>query len=102
MGKRAVIVGQVAKMSEDTGIHESHQDRTDEVAGMFESSAQRVSLGEIRRLSQADKLELYALYSVATKGPLTKSRPSPYLDPRGYAKWEAWSSKKHLTKYDPK
>lgn len=42
-------------------------------------------------------LTLYALYKQATVGDVSGSRPS-FMDPRGRAKYDAWSKVKGLTK----
>lgn len=64
----------------------------------FQQAATKVSSGHLSNLSHNDQLQLYALYSVVNKGPASSKSPSPFLDPRGHAKWSAWSSQSHLTK----
>jgi diazepam-binding inhibitor (GABA receptor modulator, acyl-CoA-binding protein) len=46
-----------------------------------------------RRPSNAELLELYALYKQGTEGDVKGSRPG-MLDPKGRAKFDAWSSRK--------
>jgi acyl-CoA-binding protein len=41
-------------------------------------------------------LELYGLYKQAKEGDVKGSRPG-MLDPKGRAKWDAWSSRKGMT-----
>lgn len=64
----------------------------------FEQAANKVSSGALQSLSQGDQLALYALYSIARKGPAPKKGPSAFLNPRGHAKWTAWSAQNHLSK----
>jgi acyl-CoA-binding protein len=66
--------------------------------GDFEESARRVSGGEVGSVSRENQLQLYAYYSVATKGGAPARGPSPYLDPRGGAKWQAWDAASHLSR----
>ncbi|ETV98631.1 hypothetical protein H310_08748 [Aphanomyces invadans] len=47
--------------------------------------------------SNADKLKLYALFKQGTVGDNKSSRPGVF-DVAGRAKWDAWASKKGLTK----
>jgi acyl-CoA-binding protein len=46
--------------------------------------------------STTNQLELYGLFKQATKGDVTGARPG-MLDPRGRAKWDAWSKRKGLS-----
>lgn len=46
--------------------------------------------------SDADLLELYALFKQATVGDCNTERPG-MLDFKGKAKWDAWNSKKGLS-----
>jgi acyl-CoA-binding protein len=46
-----------------------------------------------RRPSNAELLELYALYKQGTEGDVKGNRPG-MLDPKGRAKFDAWSSRK--------
>jgi diazepam-binding inhibitor (GABA receptor modulating acyl-CoA-binding protein) len=48
---------------------------------------------EIRsRVSNDDQLVLYALFKQATVGDNSAaSAPSRFLDPKGFAKWNAWN-----------
>ena len=47
--------------------------------------------------SNTDLLELYALYKQGSLGNCEGKRPS-MLDPRGRAKFDAWSKKRGMTK----
>ncbi|RKP09391.1 acyl-CoA-binding protein [Thamnocephalis sphaerospora] len=49
--------------------------------------------------SNADLLEIYALYKQGTVGDNTTDRPGLF-DPTGRAKWDAWTAKKGLSKED--
>jgi diazepam-binding inhibitor (GABA receptor modulator, acyl-CoA-binding protein) len=55
----------------------------------------------VKTLAQAPStdrlLELYALYKQGTSGDVDGKRPG-MLDLRGRAKWDAWSTKKRMTK----
>ncbi|XP_066591008.1 acyl-CoA-binding protein-like [Prorops nasuta] len=44
--------------------------------------------------TDADLLELYALYKQATVGDCNTARPGGLLDFKGKAKWDAWEGKK--------
>jgi acyl-CoA-binding protein len=46
-----------------------------------------------KRPSNAELLDLYGLYKQATEGDAKGSRPG-LLDPKGRAKFDAWSSRK--------
>jgi acyl-CoA-binding protein len=46
-----------------------------------------------RRPGNDDLLALYGLYKQATEGDVAGSRPGLF-DPKGRAKWDAWSAKK--------
>lgn len=50
------------------------------------------------------KLELYALYKIATEGPCNVPRPKSFMGVRtkDTAKWDAWTSKNHLSSQDAK
>lgn len=69
-----------------------------DLSARFESAQTRV-----KQLSKApstdDLLELYALFKQATAGDVTGSRPG-MLDMKGRAKFDAWSSKKGISKDD--
>lgn len=43
------------------------------------------------KLSDAQLLKLYGLYKQGTVGPNNTSKPG-FLDPRGRAKWDAWTA----------
>ncbi|XP_064614149.1 acyl-CoA-binding protein-like [Liolophura sinensis] len=47
--------------------------------------------------SQEDMLELYSYYKQATVGDVNTERPG-MLDFKGKAKWDAWSSRKGISK----
>jgi acyl-CoA-binding protein len=46
--------------------------------------------------STSEMLDLYGLYKQATTGDATGSRPGLF-DPKGRAKWDAWSSRKGMS-----
>jgi acyl-CoA-binding protein len=46
-----------------------------------------------RRPGNDELLALYGLYKQATEGDVTGSRPGLF-DPKGRAKWDAWSARK--------
>jgi acyl-CoA-binding protein len=48
-----------------------------------------------RRPSNAELLDLYGLYKQGTEGDVKGSRPG-LLDPKGRAKFDAWTSRKGL------
>lgn len=58
----------------------------------FEDAAKRVQ-NLPKRPGNDVLLELYGLYKQATEGDVSGKRPG-MLDPRGRAKWDAWSSRK--------
>ncbi|XP_058806960.1 putative acyl-CoA-binding protein [Phymastichus coffea] len=51
--------------------------------------------------SDADLLELYALYKQATVGDINTVRPG-MLDFKGKAKWDAWNGKKGMAQNEAK
>lgn len=51
------------------------------------------------RPSNDTLLQLYALFKQGTEGDVTGNRPG-LLDPKGRAKFDAWSQKKGLSKED--
>ena len=53
------------------------------------------------RPSDADLLELYALYKQGTVGDCNTDRPG-MLDLKGKAKWDAWDAKKGMSQDDAK
>jgi acyl-CoA-binding protein len=72
----------------------------DRLLSDFEACAARVSSGETGKLGQSDQLRLYGLFCVCRKGPARPTdKPSPCLDPRGSAKWDAWSAVSGLSRY---
>jgi diazepam-binding inhibitor (GABA receptor modulator, acyl-CoA-binding protein) len=54
-----------------------------------------------KRPSNAELLDLYGLYKQATEGDVKGSRPG-MLDPKGRAKFDAWTSRKGLAGADAK
>lgn len=54
-----------------------------------------------RRPSNAELLDLYGLYKQATEGDATGSRPG-LLDPKGRAKFDAWTSRKGVARAEAK
>jgi len=58
----------------------------------FAAAQERVK-GLSRRPSNEQLLALYGLYKQATEGDVGGSRPG-MLDPKGRAKWDAWSSRR--------
>ena len=61
----------------------------------FQDAAKRVQ-NLPKRPSNDVLLELYGLYKQASEGDVTGKRPG-MLDPRGRAKWDAWSSRKGMS-----
>jgi diazepam-binding inhibitor (GABA receptor modulating acyl-CoA-binding protein) len=51
------------------------------------------------KLSNNEKLTLYKYFKQATEGKCSIERPGMF-DPRGQAKWDAWSSLKSMSKED--
>jgi diazepam-binding inhibitor (GABA receptor modulator, acyl-CoA-binding protein) len=51
------------------------------------------------RPSNPELLDLYGLYKQATEGDVAGSRPG-MLDPKGRAKFDAWSSRKGMDRAD--
>ncbi|XP_060786115.1 acyl-CoA-binding protein [Neoarius graeffei] len=49
--------------------------------------------------TDAEMLEIYSLYKQATVGDVNTARPG-MLDFTGKAKWDAWESKKGMSKED--
>ena len=54
-----------------------------------------------RRPSNPELLDLYGLYKQATDGDVKGSRPG-MLDPKGRAKFDAWTSRKGMAGADAK
>lgn len=73
---------------------------TNDVQNRFAQAAQSVSSGKLGSLSQDDRLELYALFSVVNKGEAPEHGPSAFLDPVGFAKWTAWATMSGLGKVE--
>ncbi|CAJ0929046.1 unnamed protein product, partial [Mesorhabditis belari] len=66
----------------------------------FEEAAEKVK--HLKGSPSNDELlETYALYKQATTGDNTTSKPG-MLDPKGKAKWDAWTSKKGTSSDDAK
>ncbi len=51
------------------------------------------------RPSNPELLDLYGLFKQGTEGDVTGSRPG-MLDPKGRAKFDAWSARKGMTRDD--
>ena len=54
-----------------------------------------------KRPSNSELLDLYGLYKQATEGDATGSRPG-LLDPKGRAKFDAWTARKGTSPADAK
>ena len=54
-----------------------------------------------KRPSNSELLDLYGLYKQATEGDATGSRPG-LLDPKGRAKFDAWTGRKGTSPADAK
>lgn len=67
-------------------------------ADRFKAAKARVE-GLTKRPSNDQLLDLYGLYKQATEGDVTGSRPG-LLDLKGRAKFDAWASRKGLSKDD--
>ncbi|GMS94553.1 hypothetical protein PENTCL1PPCAC_16728, partial [Pristionchus entomophagus] len=65
----------------------------------FEAACQKVK--SLNSLSNDELLELYALYKQALMGDNGIPKPG-MTDLKGQAKWNAWDSKKGLSKDDAK
>ena len=52
-----------------------------------------------KRPSNSELLELYGLYKQGTEGDVQGSRPG-VLDPKGRAKFDAWTSRKGVSQAD--
>jgi diazepam-binding inhibitor (GABA receptor modulator, acyl-CoA-binding protein) len=68
------------------------------VAGKFNEAKARVEK-LARRPSNDQLLDLYALFKQATEGDVSGSRPG-ILDLKGRAKYDAWATRKGLSKED--
>ena len=53
----------------------------------------------MKGLSNAKQLEVYSLFKQATIGDCNIERPG-ITDPKGQAKWDAWSGRKGMSKED--
>lgn len=67
-----------------------------DITEQFEQAALRFSSGELGKVSQNEKLDLYGLHSVVRKGAAPSEGPSALLDPVSFAKWTSWASASHL------
>jgi len=54
---------------------------------------------KLKDVGQDKTLEIYALFKQATTGDVNIDRPG-MLDPKGKAKWDAWSAKKGISQED--
>lgn len=71
----------------------SEEDNNDDgMRASFERATELVASGEAGNPTQAERLELYGLYSVVRNGKPPVRGPSAYLDPVGFAKWTAWTA----------
>ncbi len=64
----------------------------------FTSAQERVKRLS-RRPTNGELLDLYALYKQGTDGDVRGSRPG-LLDPKGRAKYDAWASRRGVTRDD--
>ncbi|KAL6109216.1 acbd7 [Pungitius sinensis] len=64
----------------------------------FEKMAEDVKKVKTRPTDQ-ELLDLYGLYKQATVGEINTDRPG-MMDFKGKAKWDAWSSRKGMSKDD--
>lgn len=62
----------------------------------LEAAVKRVNMLS-KAPSTSEMLELYGLYKQATQGDVSGSRPG-MLDPKGRAKFDAWSARKGMSK----
>ena len=69
------------------------------LADEFEKSADEIKNKVNKTLTDDELKEIYALYKQATVGDVNIEKPG-MMDLRGNAKWEAWSSKKGISKED--
>jgi acyl-CoA-binding protein len=58
-------------------------------------------VANLRGLGNDQLLSLYGLFKQATQGDVTGSRPG-MLDPKGRAKYDAWTGRKGLPRDDAK
>ena len=67
----------------------------------FEAAKKRVeeSVEEMKGLTNDKQLEVYSLFKQATIGDCNIERPG-ITDPKGQAKWDAWSGRKGMSKED--
>ncbi|CAG2117208.1 unnamed protein product [Medioppia subpectinata] len=69
-------------------------------AEQFQKAVEDVKKLKTRPTDQ-EMLEVYALYKQATEGDCNTTRPG-MLDLKGKAKWDAWNSKKGMSKDEAK
>lgn len=79
---------------------ERERERLQQIIDDFARNSKLVTGGKVGVPSVADRLRLYALYSVAVKGAPPKRAPSQWLDPTAYAKWTAWTAASDLGAHD--
>ena len=67
----------------------------------FEAAKKRVeeSVEVMKGLTNDKQLEVYSLFKQATIGDCNIERPG-ITDPKGQAKWDAWSGRKGMSKED--
>ena len=67
----------------------------------FEAAKKKVeeSVEEMKGLTNDKQLEVYSLFKQATIGDVNIERPG-ITDPKGKAKWDAWSGRKGMSKED--
>jgi len=57
----------------------------------------------VSKVSDEQKLEIYALFKQATVGDVNIEKPGMLsLDMKGRAKWDAWKAKEHISQDDAK
>ena len=67
----------------------------------FQAAVARSRTDISSRPSNADLLDMYALYKQATEGDVNGKKPGRF-DLKGRAKYDAWSSRKGLSQDDAK
>lgn len=72
---------------------------SDSLQSKFSAACDAIRNEAAGPLPRADLLNLYGLFSVVMKGCAPDSGPSPFLDPQGNAKWQAWVGKSNLSRY---
>lgn len=78
---------------------------SEQLTKTFEKAVNYVQMGlakeqfpNVEEISDDNKLTFYGLYKVATIGPNNTTQPG-FFDFVGKAKWNAWTNKSKLTKY---